>query len=752
MKSRLIPIAALLLAACSTTRRLADDEVLYTGVRKMRFVPDSGVMLTPQAEAAARKQLSVKPNNPLFSPYLRTPFPVGLWAYNHLYTTRERGVKHWLYNRLAKTPVLISDVQPRLRVAAAASLLADHGYFGSVGSASLIYRNKGRKARVEYDMRIAPPWFYSSVDYPNVGGGMQRAVDSLRQGSLLHRGAQYNLDTLTAERARMVAALRNEGYYYLRPDYLEYLADTTLAPREVALRLRFSERTPPQALQRCRVGSVTVTLEGRREGVADTVVVDGLRVISQARWPVRERVLERCVTLRRGDLLTPAAQSLTVVNLNKTGIFRSVDFSADMGDSAAVRIVAREAPPVEVAWESDITSKSNSFLGPGMTLRLSHNNLFRGGEVLTARLEGSYEWQTGRVEGVRLHSYEAGVHLSLDIPRLLPARLMQRTEGRAATSFEAGADLVSRPDYFRMVSLSASAGWEFGTSEHSRHALRPVDLTYNNLLATTAEFDKIMDDNPALALSFRDKFVPASSYIYTLDKRFGASQRLRLRLQSSTTIAGNLISALSFLAGQSYPQSLFGLRFSQFAKQVAEMKLYIRSGHKNNTLAMRFLAGAGFAYGNSEVLPYGEQFYIGGANSIRAFTVRSIGPGGYRPTAGDSNGFLDQTGDFKVEANIEYRFGIAGNLNGALFLDAGNVWLMRRDTERPRAELNRRTFWQEVALGAGVGLRYDLSVLVLRLDVGFPLHYPYDTGHGGYFNVGHFGDSPAFHLAIGYPF
>ncbi len=167
---------------------------------------------------------------------------------------------------------------------------------------------------------------------------------------------------------------------------------------------------------------------------------------------------------------------------------------------------------------------------------------------------------------------------------------------------------------------------------------------------------------------------------------------------------------------------------------------------------MRFLTGAGFAYGNSEVLPYSEQFYIGGANSIRAFTVRSIGPGGYRPTAGDSNGFLDRMGDFKVEANIEYRFGIAGNLNGALFLDAGNVGLMRRDTERPRAELNRRTFWQEVALGAGVGLRYDLSVLVLRLDVGFPLHYPYDTGHGGYFNVGHFGDSPAFHLAIGYPF
>ena len=188
-------------------------------------------------------------------------------------------------------------------------------------------------------------------------------------------------------------------------------------------------------------------------------------------------------------------------------------------------------------------------------------------------------------------------------------------------------------------------------------------------------------------------------------------------------------------------------------KNVSELKFYQHVGRKQNMIAYRFLVGVGYAYGNMNVLPYSEQFYIGGANSIRAFTVRTLGPGSYRPPESDRNGYLDQTGDFKLEANVEFRFGLMGRLNGAVFLDAGNIWLLRNDPQRPGGELRWKGFWNQIALGTGVGLRYDISYLVLRLDLGIALHTPYpNPDKPGYYNISNFRDGLGLHLAICYPF
>ena len=236
--------AVLSVAACSTTRRLGSDEVLYTGVKKIRIEPDSGVVLSAAAESAVKEPLSVAPNNPLYSPYIRTPLPIGLWAYNYLYTPRQKGFKYWLFKRLAKQPVLISKVQPRLRTKVAEQVLENYGYFGSHAADSLLYRKHGRKAKVYYTLGIAPPWHYSKIAYPEVDSGMEHLMDSLRATSLLRVGAQYNMDSLTLERKRISQLLRNRGYYYFRPEYLEYLADTTSGLRQVDLRLNLKPNRP----------------------------------------------------------------------------------------------------------------------------------------------------------------------------------------------------------------------------------------------------------------------------------------------------------------------------------------------------------------------------------------------------------------------------------------------------------------------------------------------------------------------------
>ena len=760
----LVAVGLLFAAACSTVRRIPEGEVLYTGVKKLRIQPDSGVVLSTAAEEAARQPLSVAPNNPLYSPWLRTPLPIGLWAWNYCYTPREKGFKYWFFKRLAKEPVLLSKVQPGLRTQVAEQALANFGYFGSSVSDSLRYRKHGRKAKVDYTLRIAEPWFYGEIAYPTVNPGMDPLIDSLRATSLLRTGAQYNLDTLTAERQHITGILRDRGYYYFRPEYLEFLADTTLRPQHVDLRLTLKPNLPAGALKPYRVGDVTVRLRNLRPGPRDTLRLRNATVIAQRPMKIRPRVLGRALTLRPGQLFTVDAQNRTQNELNQLGIFRSVNLSVTPldslrgGDTLDVAIDAQFDYPLEVALETDATSKSNSFIGPGVTLKVSNNNLFRGGEVLDVKLTGSYEWQTGNKNSggqtSRMNSYELGLTSNLNLPRLLlPEGWVSRLRYPGSTAFQLGVELMNRPRFFHLIAFSGSAGYNFRTSPYSHHGLTVFKLTYNRLLHTTASFDQTMEENPSIAMSFRNQFVPSISYTYTFDKTYGATGNRRFYWQNSLTAAGNLLSGILRAFGERQPQELFGNRFSQFAKEISEVKFYHRIGRRNNWLATRFLVGVGYAYGNSEVMPYSEQFYIGGANSIRAFTVRSIGPGSYRPPADDSDGYLDQTGDFKLEANIEYRFGIMGRLNGAVFLDAGNVWLLKNDPNRPGAELKWKGLLDEIALGTGFGLRYDISYLVIRADLGIGLHTPYpNPDKKGYYNISSFRDGLGFHLAIGYPF
>ena len=272
------------------------------------------------------------------------------------------------------------------------------------------------------------------------------------------------------------------------------------------------------------------------------------------------------------------------------------------------------------------------------------------------------------------------------------------------------------------------------------------------MLNTTKNFDETMDKNPAIALSFRNQFIPTISYTYTFNKSFGRKGNNRILWQTNGTQAGNILAGVMGLLGDKGEKHLFGNQFSQFVKGSTELKYYRRLW-RDNWLASRFLVGAGHAYGNSKVMPYSEQFYIGGANSIRAFTIRTLGPGSYRPPQDNPNAYFDQTGDFKLEANIEFRFKIIGDLHGAIFMDAGNIWLLKEDPQRPGGKLTLKSFGKDIALGTGFGLRYDISYIVLRADLGIGLHTPYpNPDKKGYYNLSSFKNSLGFHLAIGYPF
>ncbi|MCC8088358.1 MAG: BamA/TamA family outer membrane protein [Rikenellaceae bacterium] len=771
MKNKITLVAAVItvfyiISGCSTTKRIPEGEILYTGVKKIKINDSLAGDVPKSVISDVKAPLSVKPNNPLYSPYIRTPLPIGLWAWNYLYTTKQKGLKHWLYNRLAKEPVLISDVQPEVRLRVVSQILDNNGYFRSTASYEQIPgKNNPKKARLSYFVNIPEPFYLDSVFYLRADGDIGKIIDSMRQRSSIKPGMQYNLDTLANERVKITNVLRNNGYYYFRSDYIEYLADTTRGDKTVELKMRFNSGTPEEVLRTYDIGDINIAVVNYTSGGdLDTVIYDGLTIKYERPRRIRPRILSEAVNIQKGDKYTLNAQTKTQNDLNSLGVFRYVNLNIVPLDSIGesnlldVNITAEMDQPLQAQFEADVYSKSNSFVGPGAIFSVRHNNIFKGAEVLSVRLTGSYEWQTGnrrQIEGESklINSYEFGITASLNIPRFTP-RMFNRLTYPTGTVFQLGADILNRPGYFRMLSLNGSANYNFQTSPYSFHTVTAFKLVYTKLLNSTDSFNQTMDQNPAIALSFRDQLIPSIGYTYTYDRIFGQRQRNRVFWQTSVTSAGNIIYGVSSLFGaKGSDRKIFGVEYSQFMKLTTEFRHYHKIGEKN-TLAARFIAGIGYAYANSTVLPYSEQFYIGGANSIRAFTIRSIGPGSYKPAdENESLSYLDQTGDFKLEGNIEFRFAIMGKLNGAVFMDAGNIWLLRNDPLRPGAQLRAKGFFNEIALGTGAGLRYDISYLVIRADLGIGLHTPYSNpDNGGYFNTPSFRNDIGFHLAIGYPF
>lgn len=475
---------------------------------------------------------------------------------------------------------------------------------------------------------------------------------------------------------------------------------------------------------------------------------------------LRRNLIPSCVVFKRGDPVRVRQLTATQSYLSRLGIFSYVSLSATPLDSVRTDtldfdIVCRFDKPLETQLEANVTSKSNSYLGPGLSFQVANRNIFGGGERLTVKFDGSYEWQIGKVDGRRsdFNSYELGLNAELAFPRLLAPRFIPFSKRETAWSrLTLGGTIMNRPKFFKMVQFNFSLDYDWMASRYSKNQITFFGLKYNKLLTTTPEFDATMAENPAIALSFDDQFIPKFGYTYTYDRSFGSRRDdNHLTLQASFVEGGNVFSGIWSLCGASGEKRLFGTPFSQFVKGTLQV-VYSRRISGEHRFVSRVMAGAAHAYGNSREVPYSEQFYVGGANSVRAFAVRSIGPGSYHAANRGGEGYYDQTGTFRFEMNAEYRFPLISVLKGAVFVDAGNIWLLKDDPMRPGSRLSGGRFLDDLALGTGFGLRLDLGMIVVRGDLGIGIHLPYDTGREGYYNMPKFGDSLAFNLAIGYPF
>ena len=610
---------------------------------------------------------------------------------------------------------------------------------------------------------MGPVWRLDSVEYRDFSAPTDSLLRANARATLLKRGDAFSVVNLANEQSRIEQLFREHGYYYYTADMTTYAADTLQRSGFVQLRVQPDPARSLRARHPWYIGHTYVSVRNNAGQQPDTAFSrrNYTYQFSGDKLPLRASIWRGAINHRHGEIFQLSRQQSTLEKLGALGVLSQMDVDYVPRDTSAlcdtldVYVTAVMDKLYDATFETNVMFKSNQQIGPGVSFGLAKRNAFGGAEKVSFNIFGSYEWQTGMGrEGNKslLNSYELGTELAITLPRFVfPGIQSRRLRFPATTTFALTGNWRNRSRFFNRVTMGANMTYNWQRSATVKQEMTLISLDFDKMISATSQFDSIMSANPALSLSMRDQFIPSFSYTFT----YASPSRHRhpVWFQANVKEAGNLTSSIYALCGKPFSQQdkhLFGNPFAQYIKASAELHHTFHIPRTPLALAWRVFAGAIYSYGNSRMAPYADLFNVGGANSERGFTVRTIGPGGYK-SADTKYAYVDQTGDVKLEANLEFRFPIVADLHGAAFLDAGNVWLLRPDQQRPGAELNLQNL-KKIAVGTGLGLRYDLDFLVLRFDVGVGLHAPYDTGKSGWYNMPKFGRSLAYHLAIGYPF
>jgi surface antigen len=735
--------------------------------------------------------LATKPNASwMGSPSVRSPFPVGLWIWN-AFSQDTTSFSRWLVRAFGSTPVLMNSTAPDLHVTVGENLLRKRGYFnGKITYEKLAQRNP-KKMRLQYSVDMGRLWLLDSIRYVNFPPTADSLIRANLDKAIIHKGDAFDVSTLEQERKRITDLFRNNGYYYYQNNDASYLADTTLTYGLASMRLQMADSVSNRVLRKWDIGTITINLQRQfmdslsRQSRFRDIIVN----YNGSHKPLRLRTITNDLKIWPGTVYNNELVEKTQQQLNSSGVFAATNFAftpRDTTDTCSILDMTINCvfdKPYDFYIEAYGKGKTSGRYGPEAIVGLTKRNVFRGGEKFDLRLHGSYEWSASSDDDGRdrlgLNNYEYGAEASLQFPRLVnpfatpPRKRWAREERKIAaaaekglvyvpkaprtyyttpsTTLKASVDVLNRAKYFKRHVVSGELTYQWQPNERNSYSFSPLTLTYEYMHNVTDRYLELIDSVPYLEVSLADQFIPKMLFQYT----FMSPARYKSPIKVWTTVseASNILSAGYAAFGRHWSEKdkkLFKNPFAQFVKIDANMTK-VWSLSEKSSIAAHVNVGTLWAYGNSRFAPYTEQFYVGGANSIRAFNVRQIGPGRYRSTQ-RRRSYVEQTGDIKFQCNVEYRPHLVGSLYGALFLDAGNVWTMHYDDGRPEGYFRVKNVLKEMALGTGVGIRYDLGYFMLRLDWGVGLHVPYETGKTGFYNISKFKDAQAFHLAIGLPF
>lgn len=755
----------LITSSCSNTRFLPEGELLYVG-GKVKVV-DSTV--SKKERKALQKELKgllrPKPNSKFLG--MRPK----LFFYNLAgEPTKEKGFRYWLRNKVGEPPVLFSQVDLGYTTRLLQNYSENKGYFKA--RASVDSTRKGKLATAEYEAYPGRQYHIKEVKFPKDSTALGTAVAATQDKTLLKTGDGYDLDKIKAERIRIDARLKEQGYYYFGPDYLKVQVDSTVGSYETDLIVKVKDETPEQAKRVFTIGKIVIypnysLKDGNRklkqlekdstavEHYHDFTIIDKEKLFNP-------RIFDRTLYFHKGDFYNRTNHNLSLNRLVNLGTFKFVKNQFTISDSLDNVLDAYYylTPLKKKSIRVEVLGKTNSanYTGTELSVNWSNRNTFKGAELFTVSLFGGLEVQmSGQNNGFDV--YRVGSEASMIWPRFISPFRMHSSSGFVPkTKATLGYEFQKREKLYALNSFKGSFGYLWKENIRKEHQLNVTDIHFVSPSTVTDLYKEQIAINPTLAKVIEKQliFEPTYSYTYTNTMETARKHTIYYKGMFDTSAAlTGLVTGANIKKKDTI--RVFGVGFSQFLKLENDFRHYMKLG-ENSQLASRIIVGVGYAYGNSTELPYIKQFFIGGTNSIRAFRSRSIGPGSYLPET-ETNSFLpDQSGDLKLELNTEYRTKLFSIVKGAVFVDAGNVWLMNKNPSKPGAEFSKK-FMEQIAVGTGVGLRFDLSFLLLRTDLAFPIRKPYlEEGNRWVIDQINFGsgswrkENLIFNLAIGYPF
>ena len=759
-------IILLFTASCSNTKYLAEGELLYVGGSVIVENKDMKKKERKALQTELKGLLRPLPNKKIFG--LRPK----LYIYNIAgEPKKDKGFRHWLKFKVGEPPVTFGKVDLKYNSDILQNYIENRGYF--VAQTSADSTRKGKKATAEYTVKPGKQWKIRNVIFPSDSSSiLEKAITRTlgrrnRNLSLLKPGEGYNLDIIKNERERIDSRLKEKGYYYFNEDYLLVQVDSTVGNYQVDLVMKVKEETPQNAREVYKINDIIIypnysITSDNKITTSDSIQVYKDFTIIDTAQTFNPRIYDRTLYFHKGDLYNRTNHNLSLNRLVNLGTFKFVknEFKVSKKFENTLDAYYFLTPLPKKSVRVEVLAKTNSanYTGTELNVNWSNRNTFKGAELLQISTFGGAEFQvSGQNRGYNV--YRVGGEVNLFWPRIIaPIKVTSSGGFVPRTKATLGYEFQKRIKLYGLNTFKGSFGYQFKENIRKEHQLNITEITYVSSTNVSDLYKQQILETPALSKVIEKQLIfgPTYSYTYTntMQKRKKHTIYFKGSLEESAGLTG-LITGANIRKNDTV--SILNVPFSQFVKSEIDFRHYFKLGD-NSQLASRIIVGAGVPYGNSREMPFIKQFFVCGTNSIRAFRARSIGPGTWKAEVAENMFLPDESGDVKLEMNTEFRTKLVSVVNGALFIDAGNVWLLNENPEKPGSKFSG-DFLNELAVGTGAGIRADLSFLVLRLDLAFPIRKPYlPDGQRWVFDKIDLGDRSwrkenlVFNLAIGYPF
>ena len=755
---------------------------ILTSCSSKKFLAKGETVLSEIKLTSAEKNFPAKH----YSPYVRQQpntkwfslwkVPLGLYCLSSADSVKaKKGVSRF-WRRMGEAPVVYDKALTALSAQNLTRAMRNNGYLHA-RTDTVVVRKK-HKTKVEYQLTPGEPFYVEHLHYVFTNPAHREAFRQDSAQTLLRRGMRLDLNRLAEERNRIVKALGDRGFYGIHDGFVTFDIDTLRGSRGVALTLVCEvpmgtdsvRSTTVQHLREVRIWEDISPETPER----DSTTYRGLTLFSSGKQRLKSRLYASHINLQKGDTMRASAVRNSYADLSTLPAIAHATFkiSPVPTDSSALDcdIRVERKKPNMVGLELEGTNTAGD-LGAAASLTFSNRNMFRGSELLSLKLRGAFEAITG-LEGYANENFiEWSAEASLRFPTLLAPFVKYRIHKALKAESEAKLmyDSQDRPEFHRRVLTGAWAyRWTHLSQPRLQHRadLISVNYVYMPWISDTFRKEYLEGDDPYYSVvrsSYENLFIMKSGYSFTYNSRRNAAaqpaglyQTSGFQLKAGVELAGNVLYGLSkLLRTRKSPTTgnyeLFGIAYSQYVKFDFDYAHSYILG-EGNSLAWHVAFGYGIPYGNSNILPYEKRYFAGGANSVRGWSVRELGPGSYKGKDGKID-FINQTGNLKLDLSVEWRTYLFWKLHGAFFVDAGNVWNTRSYADMEGARFRWNSFFKELAVAYGLGVRLNFDYFILRLDAGFKAINPAATGRLHYpFTQPNLRRDMAVHFAVGLPF